>query len=980
MKKIILLLVLAGFLLNPVFSQDWVKNETNGIDQTVSVSETFIPPKASPSNLDGVPSGGLLLIPESGNDKIMAFDPTTGDLVDENFIVDDVNDFFSTPIQILQKQDRSGFYVSDQVKDVVVEIDNDGNYVGIFAPAGGANTAICDNIRGMEFKNGTDHLLVSDGNHDAILEFDGSGNYLGTFGAAGRMDPFDILYWPTFNQYLVSDIDGPSGTNDTVMRVDNIGNVISKFVSGINYPEQIAIAANGNILVAMFSLPSGIYEYLPDGTQEGYYDVITGCRGVYELPNGNLLVTAGTGVHEISRSNTLVNTKYNATGYSFRYINFVEATAVNVTFRIDMQGQTVPPEGVHIAGSFPDPYPFWLPNGIMMDAPALGSVYTKTLSLVPGTYIEFKYINGDDWGEDESVPPCCAQGLNRFFTVPDEDVTLPLVCYGECYPCNFGGTPRDITFRVDLSDATYSTGAYIAGSFQDPQWTPQPMTNMGNDIFEITLTLEESACHEYKFVIDGTSWENFSGECLASNGNRFLEVPDYNQILDLVCFGSCNPCSGVNVKLQVDMSEQTVSELVYVAGSFNGWNSTANPLTDLGSGIWETTLVLQTGQEIEYKFINGTTTQIWEDIPGACAWNGNRHLVVPEANTTLDLVCFGSCNACTPASTVDVTFQVDMSTQIVSGGVFIAGDFNDWSATATPMTDAGNNIYQATINLGVDFIYGYKFINGDVWEDVPGDCNYNGNRRVIVPETNTTLPPDCFGGCGECEISIYSFDLTVMLEGPFNGTDMNTTLYDNGALPVEQPFNEAPWNYPGTEMITALLEADIVEWVLLEFRETDGDASTATPDKLLDRQAAVVLADGSIVRPDGVSTVLYTGNITQNLYVIVHQRNHLSIMSSAALVETAGDFVYDFTDALSKAYSDGQDGQKSLGGGMYGMIGGDSDANGIVEMNDKDTKWSLEAGVKGYFDSDLNLDTQVNNPDKVELWEPNLNSESQIPQ
>ena len=53
------------------------------------------------------------------------------------------------------------------------------------------------------------------------------------------------------------------------------------------------------------------------------------------------------------------------------------------------------------------------------------------------------------------------------------------------------------------------------------------------------------------------------------------------------------------------------------------------------------------------------------------------------------------------------------------------------------------------------------------------------------------------------------------------------------------------------------------------------------------------------------------------------------------------------------------------------MIGGNSDGNGDVDMNDKDVNWTNEAGNAGYYGSDLNLDTQVNNPDKNDIWDEN---------
>ena len=54
--------------------------------------------------------------------------------------------YFMTPEQ---ETSLSRILVSDQVKDVVQEYDLEGNYLGVFAPAGGVDNAILDNIRGI---------------------------------------------------------------------------------------------------------------------------------------------------------------------------------------------------------------------------------------------------------------------------------------------------------------------------------------------------------------------------------------------------------------------------------------------------------------------------------------------------------------------------------------------------------------------------------------------------------------------------------------------------------------------------------------------------------------------------------------------------------------------------------------------------------------------------------------------------------------
>jgi 1,4-alpha-glucan branching enzyme len=51
--------------------------------------------------------------------------------------------------------------------------------------------------------------------------------------------------------------------------------------------------------------------------------------------------------------------------------------------------------------------------------------------------------------------------------------------------------------------------------------------------------------------------------------------------------------------------------------------------------------------------------------------------------------------------------------------VTLVGDFNDWSAEATPMTDASGGLWTVTIPLGPGR-YRYAFlVDGDVWTPDP---------------------------------------------------------------------------------------------------------------------------------------------------------------------------------------------------------------------------------------------------------------------
>jgi hypothetical protein len=276
-----------------------------------------------------LPTTGLLLIPESSNDRVMAFDPMTGDLVDPDFIPADP-DNLSTPIEAILSADGSSILVSDQLEDVVQQYDLDGNYVGIFAPAGGVDNSILDNVRGIALRpNG--NLLVSVGggaNDDAIAEFNTAGNYLGNFvanGAAGMNSPFDV-FEVLFSGGVLSTGEWlvPTSSSNAVHHFDANGGPLADLAAIDNFGEQARQIANGNVLVGMFiGAQEGVLELDSSGGVVGVYNPasVGGNRGVYELPNGNILTTNGDGVHEIDRAGALVESKI--TGVSARFITFV---------------------------------------------------------------------------------------------------------------------------------------------------------------------------------------------------------------------------------------------------------------------------------------------------------------------------------------------------------------------------------------------------------------------------------------------------------------------------------------------------------------------------------------------------------------------------------------------------------------------------------------------------------------------------------
>jgi|GEM_PF-1490364 len=230
----------------------------------------------------------------------------------------------------------------------------------------------------------------------------------------------------------------------------------------------------------------------------------------------------------------------------------------------------------------------------------------------------------------------------------------------------------------------------------------------------------------------------------------------------------------------------------------------------------------------------------------------------------------------------------------------------------------------------------------------------------------------------------FLVDLKTYVQGPYNtGTGfMNTSI--NGLLPLAHPFHPAlpyfgnpnpDWYYAGVESVAAIPNVNIVDWILLELRDAP-NAAAATSATMVARKACFLLRDGKVVDLDGVSPVSFNVPITQGLYVVLWQRNHLGVMSSVALTKVGTTYSYNFSTAAGQAYLNGQ---KMLAAGVYGMYSGDGNGDGQVANSDKLDVWTIQSGSAGYKEGDFNLSGQVNNTDKVEFWKPNSGTGSQIP-
>jgi len=213
-------------------------------------------------------------------------------------------------------------------------------------------------------------------------------------------------------------------------------------------------------------------------------------------------------------------------------------------------------------------------------------------------------------------------------------------------------------------------------------------------------------------------------------------------------------------------------------------------------------------------------------------------------------------------------------------------------------------------------------------------------------------------------------DIHVYLQGPFFFTQMTPFLNFYNLIPHNQPFNTEPRNYTGPELVTTIPNADVVDWALVELRETSLGVQGATTETIVGKRAGFILKNGHIVDLDGISPLTFDIDITEDIYAVVWHRNHLGVMSNFPMVFEDGIYVYDFTSGPDQAYG-GQLAHSEIEPGIWGMTAGDGDQDGQITNLDKVDLWEVQLGSQDYLNADYNINGFCDYPDKTNFWEIN---------
>ncbi len=297
----------------------------------------------------------------------------------------------------------------------------------------------------------------------------------------------------------------------------------------------------------------------------------------------------------------------------------------------------------------------------------------------------------------------------------------------------------------------------------------------------------------------------------------------------------------------------------------------------------------------------------------------------------------------------------------------------NWELQNNTFSGSGlGNLFSTTLSSsGWDDFISSLAIDHNTWCHITRTDVYRVEGAVLVDfpgwQAITGQEAHSVFSCGPEPATVV--DTKIYLSGPYTTSALDTTLQELGHLPPNQPYANPPWNYPGTENITA--PEHVVDWVLVSLR-TDPTA----PSTIATR-AALLLNDGSIVDLDNQSPVAFDGVPPGDYYVVIQHRNHLGVMSAGQVALDTASARYDFTTAATQAY--GPSPMHPLPDGSFALWAGDGDGNGQVTAFDILQVWHPQNGTNGYLDGDFNLNGQVTAFDMLQYWLVSNGRSSQVP-
>jgi hypothetical protein len=322
--------------------------------------------------------------------------------------------------------------------------------------------------------------------------------------------------------------------------------------------------------------------------------------------------------------------KNDTTVINVKFASSAPTGKIALRFAVDLQKESsVSSNGVYIAGDFQGingASGNWKPNETRMANLYPATKIYEYIAYVGNTDgVEFKYLNGNDWPQNESVPSGCQKGggnSNRFFQAASTSTALPKVCFGSCTACPAAPIPTfSYMFQVDMSNSNCDGGfdsvtVAGAGAKLTGFGAGLKMNQVGTTgVYELTVANLDSGevNFKYRFHKNGnTNWEG--------GDNRIMPLTK-NDTTKLTCFGSRveGPCPSKpmpsKITFIVDFTGAGApppAAKIYLIGDFTKpqWQAGAKELIQIVGkpGVYSVTIDSICPGKVSYKFTNGDAT------------------------------------------------------------------------------------------------------------------------------------------------------------------------------------------------------------------------------------------------------------------------------------------------------------------------------------------------------------------------------------
>jgi 1,4-alpha-glucan branching enzyme len=378
--------------------------------------------------------------------------------------------------------------------------------------------------------------------------------------------------------------------------------------------------------------------------------------------------------------------------------------------------------------------------------------FTLEKTLPPGRYAYKFVVDGTNWKEDPKAAEFADDGFGgkNSVVVVGGAAASPVTLPAKLKPATAGAGPSETTEGVRFVWTGGGNTVNIAGEFNSWSTSADPLSKQADGSFALVKALAPGR-YAYKFVIDGGTWkEDPSAKETADDGfggkNSLVVVTGIAGSAPAPAPTAPAPAqaapvtSGAGTKFTWTGGGNTVN----LAGEFNSWSTSADPLAKQADGSFTVVKALAPGR-YTYKFvIDGGT---WKEDPSASETvddgYGGKNSVVVVAGSGASAPP-GAAPAASPPAVIGKAVPPAITPEGVrftfagpATTVALAGEFNAWSTTTDPMTRQSDGTWTILKKLAKG-AYAYKFlVDGRAWKTDSAnpeskDDGFGGTNSIVT--------------------------------------------------------------------------------------------------------------------------------------------------------------------------------------------------------------------------------------------------------